>query len=156
MPKTPEYIKGARFIHEDEEIDEEMWPRDLYRYDPSEKAVSRMMKLGGIIEREDVEQALSLGEKYAAARGCVSFVTNLGGVALYVVVNADVRHGSKHKLEHLRPSQSEIDFGPDDLDYRIVTIWAYIYDRDRAWGTGRWTGEQLDVIEEIEPDIHYE
>lgn len=153
MSDIPEYIKGAQFINHEAAIDTEMWPRDFYRYDPSRKAVARMMELGGIINADDVEQSISLGERYAAARSCVAFVSDIGGVALYTVVTADVRKGSEHKLEGIRPSESEIDFGPDDLDYIIVTIWPYAYNRKRAWETGRWTGGQLDIIQDIEPEV---
>lgn len=153
MPKTPEYIKGARFIHEDEEIEQALWPRHPGEYTPSDKFFERRRRLAGIIEGEDITHAIMYGEMWPAANGCIAFVTDMGGVVLYVVVQSEMIE-DQWTLEQAH--EEEKDFGPGDLNYRLVTIWPYVHDRDRAWATGRWTGQQLDVIEEIEPDIHYE
>lgn len=144
MPETtPKYIKGASFIEEDEELDEEWWPRDPFRYDPTEKWKQRMRRLSGIVESQDVKEAIQLGDIYRAANNNVAFVNDLGGLTIYVVMDAELqKRGDEYPIE------------PDESDYwfKGVTVWPYIYDRAQAWESGRWTGRELDVVEQIKKE----
>jgi len=136
----PNYIKGASFIKEDEDVDENWWPRDPFRYDPTRKWKKRMRRLSGIIETQDVREAIQQGDIYRAAKGNVAFTYDLEGLAIYVVMDAQ-----------LEKEGDEYPTDPDKSDYwfKGVTVWPYIYDRELAWSTGRWTGKQLDVVEQI-------
>lgn len=141
MPENvPKYIKGAAFIQEDEDVDEDWWPRDPYRYDPTEKWKQRMRRLSGIIESGDVREAIQTGDIYRAANNNIAFVKDLSGIVLYVVMDAQ-----------LQKVDDEYPTNPSKTDYwfKGVTVWPYIYDRDKAWSTGRWTGRELDVVEQI-------
>lgn len=151
MTEPPSYIRGAKFIDNEAEIEEGLWPRETGLYSPTSKFTSRFVELGDIIDGDDITEAILYGERYAAARGCVAFVSDLGGVALYIIVSYDVPDDLS--LES-RPSLDQYpNLTPDDLDYVAVTLWPYVYDREKAWGTGRWSSEQLDRIDDVEPDI---
>lgn len=146
----PEYVRGARFIDADGDIEEWLYPRDVDFYEPSQKFIGRVKELNGAIEGDDISFAINYGEMYAAARGCVAFVNDAGGVVYYIVVEAELK-------EHLKTKGHSKDEGiqeltVNDFNHRAVTVWPYVYDRDRAWDTGRWTGQELDIIESIEPE----
>lgn len=147
----PSYIDGANFIQTEGEHEEWMFPREPDRYEPSDKFIQRFRKLGGAVKGDDIEDAIKYGESFTAARGCVAFVKNAGGVAFYMVVDAEYNGHEDIEPEALQDHYDELD--ADDFKHRAVTLWAYVYDRDRAWDTGRWTGDQLDTIEELEPEV---
>lgn len=134
----PDFIMDARFIDEEADVDRSKWPRDPSIYEPSDKFVQRFKELGGIIDEDDVTGAFRYGGLYKAKHDCVCFVNNLGGVAIYTVVSAD----------HLELDSIDVERS----HYRIVTLWAHVFDRDEAWATGRWTGQQLDTIDTMEPE----
>lgn len=145
----PHYVEGASFLRIGDEVDMDLWPREPSAYRPSNKFYLRMRMLAGIIKGDDIEQAIRFGETYPAARGCLAFVSDLGGMAIYVIAGADIR--DPDAVKGLRPSSQEIDFGLDDLDHYIVTLWVHVYDADAAWKTGRWSRDQISTVEEIEP-----
>lgn len=139
MTETPpDFIMDARFIDEEADVDRSEWPRDPSRYEPSDRFVQRYKELGGIIEEDDVTGAFRYGGLYQAKHNCVCFVNNLGGVIIYVVVSVNTL-----ELESIEV---------DRRDYHMVTLWAHVHDREEAWATGRWTGQQLDTIDSMEPD----
>lgn len=150
----PHFVEGAKFLRTEEGIDEWMYPRDPDRYEPTRKFRQRFRELGGCINGQDINDAFEYGELYPAAQGCASFIKDAGGVAFYVIVSANL----KPNYEDKRPLSEEQykKFNADDFDHTAVTVWPYVYDRDRAWNTGRWSGKQLDKIQDIEPDIDWQ
>lgn len=144
MPKAnPRYIKGAKFIDEDDEVDADWWPRHPPRYDPTDNFQSRMRRLSGIIDGKDVKKAIEEGDIYRAANENVAFVNDLGGLAIYVVVDAKLqKRGDEYPTNPMK----------SDYYFKGVTVWPYIYDRDDAWGTGRWSSKELDIIEQIKKE----
>lgn len=145
----PGYIEGAKFIEPGAEVDQDLWPRCPSKYVPTRKFQQRFKDLGSIVTEDDVTGAIRYGEVWPSARATISFVNDLGGVVIYVVASSDLK--SDEDLE-VRPSESQYpDLQPEDFYYTLVTLWPYVYDRERAWGTGRWSGQQLDEIEEIQP-----
>lgn len=147
----PEYISGARFIEPERSIDRWMYPRDPSKYNPSGKFRDRFNHLAGIVDGSDIADAINYGELYPASSGCVTFVKDAGGVVFYVVVTSDISEYLDQK--ELEEGANFEDLEVDKLEHTIVTLWPYVNDRERAWATGRWTGQQLDIVEEIEPDI---
>lgn len=147
--KLPRYIKRARFIRPEAEIEESFYPRNATEYHPTQTYRGRYQRLRGIITAEDVKGCIHNGEMYPAAKGCAAFVKDLGGVVLYVVVTANLitEDGIVPRDEY--DQYPEIDV--DSFEHKLVTMWAYVTNRDEAWATGRWTGDQLDEIEELDP-----
>lgn len=147
----PPYIEGAMFLRPEEEFDEELYPRDPLKYTPSDKFLDRFNRLGGIINSDDVQETIRYGKMYPSARGTVSFVKDLGGVILYIVVTADVPTDE----DNLAPREATEKYPSlqiEDLDHSGITIWPYLFSRDKALDTGRWSTKQLKEIQEIEPD----
>lgn len=136
----PKYVQNANFIREEEEVDEDWWPRDPYIYTGTKKWSERVKRLEGIINTTDIQEAFQLGDIYKSANNTVCFINDLDGLVIYVVADAQLL-----KVGDSYPTD------PDHTDYnfKAVTVWPYVYDRDSAWATGRWTGQQLDEVEEI-------
>lgn len=134
----PNYMDGARFIDENGEVDRSKWPRDPSVYEPSDKFVQRFKELAGIINEGDITGAIRYGDLYPARQDCVSFCNDLGGVGVFVICGANTL-----VLESIEVEREE---------YAFVTLWAHVHDREAAWATGRWTGQQLDVIDSMEPE----
>lgn len=147
--KHPMYVRGAHFILKDVDVDTDMWSRSLDDYEHSTKFRSRYRELKSCFDGQDIRDTVEYGDVYAAARGCVAFINDFGGVALYVVVAADLKGSAETTA---RPSDDEFpNLTQNDMDYTAVTIWPYIYNHDEAWKWG-FSSEQLELIENIEPE----
>lgn len=132
----PDFIKGARFIDTSRDIDRDNWPRDPSLYKPSNRFAQRFKELSGIVRGSDITEAFRYGFLYPAKQNCVTFVSDLGGVAIYPIVTDDTIAGVSMEVR----------------DLTMVTLWAHVHDREEAWNTGRWTGVQLNAIDQMEPD----
>lgn len=141
--KTTKYIKEANFINEEKEVEMDWWPRDPYRYDPTNAWRNRIKELDGIVGSEDIQEAIQLGDMYKSANDTLTFVNDLGGLVIYVVVDAQLQ-----KRGDSYPTNPTME----DYWFKGVTVWPYIYDRDKAWSTGRWTGDDLDKVEQMVED----
>jgi len=140
MKETENYIVQASFILEDEDVDKDWWYREPFMYSPTNNWVSRSRELAGVVETEDLREVMQKGDIYAAVSNTVAFVKDFGGVVLYVVVAAELK-----KDIDSYPST------PDKSDYRFkaVTIWPYIYDRNKAETESRFTIRGLNVMKQI-------
>lgn len=147
--ELPKYIKGAHFIDAQAYIDKELWSRSLDDYEHSTKFRSRYRELKSCFDGQDLRDTVEYGDMYAAARSCVAFVNDFGGVALYVIATADVKEDVDTTA---RPSSDEYPpLTKEDMSYNTVTIWPYVYNRNEAWNWG-FSSKQLDMIESIEPE----
>lgn len=140
IEELPEYIQDAKFIKPGLDVDEELWPRDPNIYEPSEKFISRFKQFGSTMDGDIIEDAIKYGELYTASRGCVAFVNNLEGVAFYIIVAKEVKP-SFNKDKDIATV--------NDYNYRGITIWPYVYNREMALDTGRWSSRHLNQIEEL-------
>lgn len=129
----PEHIKGAKFIKGRKEDDNE-WPRDPSEYHITLKFRERFKEFGSIIDGDIVRRAIQEGDLYEASRDCVAFVEDMDGVSLCVVVGMG----------------REEDSGYAPLN--AVSIWPYLYDREKALNTGRWSSRELNEMEELYRD----
>lgn len=140
--KLPEYIQDAKFIKPGLEPDEDLWPRDPSIYEPTEKFIQRFKDFGSFMDGDIIEDAIKYGELYTASRGCVTFINDLGGVAFYIVVT------SEPKVDISNKNATEVE----DYNYRAVSIWPYVYNREQALDTGRWSSRFLDKIQNLTED----
>lgn len=124
--EEPIFIRGARFINPEVEVDEDLWSRNPNDYTPTTKFTQRFKEFGVLVEGDVIRDAIQYCPIYEADGGCVAFVNNLGGVAYYIIVAND-----------------------DGDDYAAVSIWPYVYDREGALDTGQWSSKDLDKIEEL-------
>lgn len=151
----PGYIDGAKFINTHDSPPEWMYPRDFSDYEVSRKFRSRFREIKGIFDGQDIRDVVEFGDLYAAAQGCASFVMAKDGVALYLVVSADLKKSitepDEGSWEEIR-EKYDIDKG--SFTHTAVTIWPYIVDSDTAWAAGISTKQQ-EIIEDIKPDLDY-
>jgi hypothetical protein len=149
-------IKGARFIHPNVDLPEEVIRRDPSVYEPSRKFTQRFKELGGAVEGSYISDAIKYGEMYASDRDTITFVKDAGGVAYYIVTALEVKINGVvgtwfNYLNHQ-------DIPEDAITHRketAVTLWAYVYNEDEARATGRWSSRELERIKGIEPDLEY-
>jgi len=86
----PEFVEKAKFIREDEEVDNDLWPRDIIEYNLTKSWQARVRKLRGIIDEDEIEEAIVKGDIYSAMSNSISFVYNSNGVIIYVIVSAEL------------------------------------------------------------------
>lgn len=139
----PKYIKDARFIDEEVEVQEEWWPRDPYRYGKTNSFRNRLATLSDVNIVSSIRETMQTGDIYRAANETVAFVKDFDGVALYVVADAELL-----KLDGKYPTDPTYE----DYKFKLVTIWPYIYDREQAWTDSKWNGEELDKLQEVVDD----
>jgi hypothetical protein len=147
----PGYVKGAKFVNETEKPQEWVFPREPGEYSPTNKFVDRYNQLRGIIEGENIADAIMTGRLYSAAKGCHAFVLDLNGVALYIVVAAD--YTGPRTFAGYEDLKKVNGVNHEDFEHSTITLWPYVYNRDKAWGEGGWPSKDLDKIQQIEPDI---
>lgn len=116
-------LDGAKFLHPDEEVNENRWSRMPSDYSITNKFRQRYSELSSVMDGDIIEDAIRYGELVKASKGHVAFVNDLGGVTISIV--ADMEMG-----------------------YQVKTIWPYIYDKTRAKESGKWSTRQLFEIED--------
>jgi len=136
----PEFVEKAKFIREDEEVDNDLWPRDIIEYNLTKSWQARVRKLRGIIDEDKIEKAISKGDIYSAMSNSVSFVYNSNGVIIYAIVSAELT-----KYGNYYPTS------PRRRDYRFnaVTVWPYVYNRSDALDSGGWSIQDLAYIQTL-------
>lgn len=136
----PEFVVKAKFIREDEEVDNDLWPRDIDKYSLTKSWKSRVSKLRTVIDGDKIEVAMSEGDIHSAMSNSVSFVYNSDGVIIYVIVSAELAKYGDH-----------YPTSPRRLDYRFnaVTVWPYVYNRSEALNSESWTIQDLAYIQTI-------
>lgn len=157
---VPHYVEGAKFLRHKEEPLEWLYPRDPSEYSPTDKCIDRFQQLKGTIDGDHIADAIMYGELYPAARSCAAFVTDLRGVAFYVVVTADFKGtedlpDKSDRDEWASALQRYDGIDQEDFRHKTITLWPYVYDRDTAWHEGGWSSQQLDLIKSLEPDLDY-
>jgi len=134
---SPTYIEKAKFINQEEQVDTGLWPNDPTRYSHTKQWSTRIKDLEGIITQSDIESTIECGELYSSISNSVTFVKELDGVALYVIVSGELM-----KFEGSYPTN------PSEFDYlfKAVTLWAYVYDEHIAEKSSRWSSQDIDEI----------
>lgn len=136
----PEYVKNAKFIREEAEVDESLWPRSLSEYRKTKKWNNRTYELIGIITEPHIKSTLKTGDVYSSISNTVSFVKEFDGVVVYVVVSAEL-----NKIDTEYPTEPE----KHNFTFKAVTLWPYVYDEDVALDAYTWNMQELDKIRRV-------
>lgn len=142
----PQHVQSAKFLRLGLDIENELWPRDPNIYTPSTKFSSRVRQMEGALTLDDINGTIKYGELYPAARGCSAFTRIIRGVSIYIIVSSDLKEQQELRA---RPSKDEFpDLQIKDFNYRAVSLWPFVLNREEAWSMG-WPPRVLDRIEEL-------
>lgn len=138
--EVPKYVLDAKFINEKIEVDNDLWPRSHRYYFRTQNWSKRFESMNGVVTESDICDVIETGELYNSISNSVTFVKDIEGVAIYVVVSAKlIKQGDTYPTN------------PSTNDYRFnaVTLWLYIHDEELAENTGTWSESDLDQIREL-------
>lgn len=134
---SPPYIQNANFIHAEQDVDEDLWPREQYYYGKTNAWKERVETLNPVISQNDIEQTFKQGELYSSVKNSVTFARGIQGVAMYVIVSAELR---KENGEYpSRPSTR-------DFKYNAVSVWVYPYNEDIIDISPKWSENDIQFI----------
>lgn len=150
--ELPQYIQGAKFITLGTGIDEDFWPRDPAIYDPTMKFIQRFKEFGKMVNGNAVEDAIKYGELYPVLNNNAVFINDLGGVAYYIIVAKTLKKNLQKKLQREDVTLADIKPTQNEYNYSILSLWPYVYNKDKAWEYG-WSSEQLERIDELTDKI---
>jgi len=143
---SPHYVENAKFINDEQIVEQTIWPRRLSRYNKTEKWKQRKRKLNESVTNEDLVLCVNNGEIYSGTKNSVVFVDDLQGVALYVIASSELKTNSDNELiMNKTPSRR-------DFKFKAVSIWAYVYDAETALSMSKWSEAKLDVIKNLYKD----
>lgn len=138
--ESPAYVQDAKFINQEEDVDPDEWPRHIELYHETDNWRDRRKQLDGIVDDQIIKSAFLSGHLYDSLSNSATFVEPHFGVAIYVVVSAElVSHEDGYPT----------DPGIFDYDYSLVTLWAYVYDEQMAELSPFWEPEQLARIKKF-------
>jgi len=137
---SPVYIQEAKFIEQEEDIDPEQWPRHIELYASTHNWCERVDRLEGIISEHKAEGVVSTGHIYNSMSNTATFVEPHFGVAIYVVVSASLKQDA---------DGYPTDPGVFDYNYRLVTLWAYVYDKSVADVSPFWSEDDIAAINQL-------
>jgi len=123
-----EALKGARFLHPNSDLLGGEVVRKPSDYYPSDKFRQRVRELGGIVTGDMINDAVEYGEAVRASEGCNAYVLFKPGVTFSFIWEPE-----------------------DSVRYegRFISVWPYVYDKERALNSGLWSSNQIMTIEEV-------
>jgi hypothetical protein len=116
-------LEGAKFLHPHAEVNEKEWSNDPGDYTITNKFRQRYSELSSVVNGDIIDDAIRYGELIKASQEHVAFMNDLGGVSISIIVTMY-------------------------MGYKAVSIWPYIYDKEKARSTGKWSSRQLYEIED--------
>lgn len=121
-------LDGARFLHPNEDLLGGEVVREPSDYLPTDSFRNRMRELGGIVDGGMINDAIQYGEAVRASDGCNAYVLFRPGVTFSFIWEPY-----------------------DGVQYagRMISVWPYLYNREKALDTGLWSSSQLYTIEEV-------
>lgn len=137
---SPAYVQEAKFIHQQDDIDPEQWPRHMELYEETRNWRQRVERLDGIISEDKAERVVSTGHIYSSMSNTATFVEPHFGVAIYVVVSANLLEN-----EDGYPTNP----GLFDYQYKLVTLWAYVYYESAAKVSPYWSDSDIQAIKQL-------
>jgi len=136
----PSYITDAKFIDAEDDVEDNIWPRDPTYYIRTKAWKQRIDTLLGVISQDQIHNTIRSGEVYSSLSNSVTFVKEFNGVVLYVIVSAELNcFGGEY------PTNPSVN----DYTYNAVSIWPYVWDRDKAMNQGKWSEQDLESIQEL-------
>ena len=140
IKNNPPYVKDAKFIDATDNVKEDVWPKNIRYYARTNKWDSRIETLKQVIDQEDIDNTVKHGDIYDSLSNSVTFVRDISGVAIYVIVSAElVSCNGKY------PTNPSIH----DYKYKAVTVWLYVYDERKAKESSAWTDEDINFIHDF-------
>lgn len=138
--KYPKYVVDAKFIKEEENVDARLWPRDPSRYKKTKQWKERVAKLTGPVSKRIIDNTIQNGELHSALANSVSFVSEHNGVAIYVIVSAE-----------LKSFNGEYPTRPEKHNFRFkkVSLWPYVYNHDQAANSSMWNSQDIYQIKHL-------
>lgn len=121
-------LDGARFLQPHKNLLGGKVVRKPSDYLPADSFRNRMRELGGIVTGDMINDAIQYGEAVRASEGCNAYVLFRPGVTFSFI------------------------WEPYDgvrYEGRMISVWPYLYDREKALDTGLWSSSQLYTIEEV-------
>lgn len=138
--ESPVYIQDAKFINQEDNVDPDEWPRHIELYHETNNWRKRRKRLDDIVDDRMVESAFTAGHLYNSLSNSATFVEPHFGVAVYVVVSAElIKDGNGYPQ----------DPGVFDYNYKLVTLWAYVYDKQMADLSPFWSDEDIKEIQQF-------
>jgi hypothetical protein len=140
IKNNPPYVKDAKFIDATDNVEEDVWPKNIRYYARTNKWNSRIETLKQVIDQEDIDNTVKYGDIYKSLSNSVTFVRSISGVAIYVIVSAE-----------LVSCNGEYPTNPSihDYKYKAVTVWLYVYDERKAKESSAWTDEDINFIHDF-------
>lgn len=138
--ESPVYVQDAKFINQEDDVDPDEWPRHIELYRETDNWRQRRKQLDGVVDERMVESAFSAGHLYNSLSNSATFVEPHYGVAIYVVVSAElINDGNGYPT----------DPGVFDYNYSLVTLWAYVYNERMAELSPFWDNEDIKQIKQF-------
>lgn len=139
----PHYVENAKFINDEQTVEQTIWPRKLSKYIKTSNWEQRRKTLKESITHEDLVLCVNNGEIYSGTRNSVVFVDELQGVALYVIASSELDvSGNDTTIINKTPSRS-------DFKFKAVSIWGYVYDSEEALSNDRWSESKLEQVKKL-------
>lgn len=130
MPRNPP--EDFRFSSDNaSEYSPDDWPREPDAYRPTMHFRQRFHDYNRALDGSHINEAITEGTKIPAMHTCGAFYTTRPGVVYYVVVGWD------------RTSD------PASNDRVVVTGWPWVYDREAAIESGRYSTRVLNRIQQL-------
>jgi len=121
-------LQGARFLQPSKPLVGDKLIRDPEDYLPAASFRQRMRELGGIVDGDMIDDAIEYGSGVRASEGCNAFVLFRPGVTFSFI---------------WKPSDG-VRYAGD-----MISVWPYVYDREKALDSGRWSSKEINTMEEI-------
>jgi len=140
IENNPPYIEDAKFIDETHDVEEDVWPKNIRYYARTNKWNNRVKRLKQVITQEHIDDTVKHGDIYDSLSNSVTFVRDISGVSIYVIVSAElVSCNGKY------PTNPSIH----DYKYKAVTVWLYVHDEHKAKESSAWTDEDIKFIHDF-------
>ena len=121
-------LQGARFLQPSEPLVGDKLVREPNEYIPAASFRQRIRELGGIVDGDMIDDAIEYGSGVRASEGCNAFVLFRPGVTFSFIWRpaASVHHTAN-----------------------MISVWPFVYDREKALDSGYWSSKQINTMEEI-------
>jgi len=137
---NPSYIKDAKFIDSTSDVDEGVWPKNVRYYKRTNNWNNRIRRIKGVIEYDEIVETVRNGNLYDSLSNSVTFVRDVSGVAIYVIVSAELIDVNGNYPTN--PSYH-------DYKYKAVTLWLYVHDELEAKESGVWSSDDIESIRQL-------
>lgn len=132
-PKDPQNNDFRFKLSDDSSFDPDDWPSAPDAYRPTSHFTQRFNNINRVLTGDIINDAITSNQLVPALNDCAAFYTTKPGVVYYIVVGWD------------RTSPSPQERG----DRVVVTGWPWLYDREEALDSGRFSSRILNRIQEI-------